>query len=342
MRMQRDFLLSVTLAAATATAALGQTATPSAPPAGSLAQGSASIPDFSGIWAHLTWPDVEPPLAGPGPVQNTSRRNGVSDVYQLVGDHSNPILKPQAAQVVKKAGDVALGGATYPTPSNQCWPGGVPFIFWNIGMQMIQRPGEITLLYSNDHEVRHVRMNQPHPARLTPSWYGDSVGHYEGDTLVIDTVGVKIGPFAMVDMYGTPHSEALHVVERYRLLDYEAAKEAEERGERGNFRLPGSDPGLHGTPATRARACSSNSRSRMKASSPHLGQPPSFTSARFLRSADGRNPSAPTTPMNTTQGRTARCRPRTSRISKDVPSSQKRAASVPSAGANKPKFDFCT
>jgi hypothetical protein len=67
-------------------------------------------------------------------------------------------------------------------------------------------------------------MNQPHPARVTPSWFGDSVGHYEGDALVIDTVGVKIGPFAMVDMYGTPHSPALHVVERCRLLDYEARR----------------------------------------------------------------------------------------------------------------------
>ena len=56
---------------------------------------------------------------------------------------------------------------------------------------------------------------------MAASWYGDSVGHYEGDTLVIDTVGIKIGPFAMVDMYGTPYSEALHVVERYQLLDYE-------------------------------------------------------------------------------------------------------------------------
>jgi hypothetical protein len=253
MRMQRDFLLSVTLAAATATAALGQTVGHSAGPADSTTRDAASVPDFSGIWAHMTWPDVEPPLAGPGPVRNTSRRNGVSDIYQLVGDHTNPILKPEAAQVVKKAGDVALGGATYPTPSNQCWPGGVPFIFWNIGMQMIQRPGEITLLYANDHEVRHVRMNQPHPARVTPSWYGDSVGHYEGDTLVIDTVGVKIGPFAMVDMYGTPHSEALHVVERYRLLAYEDAKEAEERGERGNFRLPGSDPGFAPDPGYKGK-----------------------------------------------------------------------------------------
>ena len=83
---------------------------------------------------------------------------------------------------------------------------------------------------------------------MTPSWYGDSVGHYEGDTLVVDTIGIKIGPFAMVDWFGTPHTEALHVVERYRLLDYEATIEAEERGEKENFRLPSSDAGLARNP----------------------------------------------------------------------------------------------
>jgi hypothetical protein len=72
-------------------------------------------------------------------------------------------------------------------------------------------------------------LNQSHPAQVTPSWYGDSVGHYEGDALVIDTVGIKVGPFAMVDWYGTPHTDALHVVERYRMLDYDAAKEGFER-----------------------------------------------------------------------------------------------------------------
>ncbi len=84
-----------------------------------------------------------------------------------------------------------------------------------------------------------MRLNQQHPAKVTPSWYGDSVGHYEGDTLVIDTVGVKSGPFAMVDMYGTPHSPALHVVERYRLLDYEVAKPSIVRNDKENFRVPG-------------------------------------------------------------------------------------------------------
>jgi len=98
-------------------------------------------------------------------------------------------------------------------------------------MQMLQQPHQITILYDYSYQVRHVRMNRPHPAQLTPSWYGDSVGHYEGDTLVIDTVGIKSArPFAMVDMYGTPYTDALHVVERYRLLDYESAKEHDVNG----------------------------------------------------------------------------------------------------------------
>jgi hypothetical protein len=90
-------------------------------------------------------------------------------------------------------------------------------------------------------------MNVPHRAPVTPSWYGDSVGHYEGDTLVFDTVGVKIGPFAMVDFYGTPYTQALHVVERYRLLDYEAAKEGLEdrRLPRGGRKEPVRWSALH-------------------------------------------------------------------------------------------------
>ena len=234
-----NLLLLVTLAAAAATPALGQNVAPAVGPAhASGTQGAASIPDFSGLWVHMTWPDFEPPLTGPGPVTNRSRRNGVSDAYELVGDYTNPILKPHAAEIVKKHGEISLTAVPYPTPSNQCWPGGVPFVLYNIGMQMLQQPDKITFLYSNDHEVRHVRMNQPHPANVTPSWYGDSVGHYEGDTLVIDTVGVKIGPFAMVDMYGTPYSAALHVVERYRLLDFEAASDGIERDARINQRYP--------------------------------------------------------------------------------------------------------
>jgi hypothetical protein len=79
-------------------------------------------------------------------------------------------------------------------------------------------------------------MNAQHPANVKPTYYGDSVGHYEGDTLVIDTIAIKPGPFAMVDWYGTPQTAALHVVERYRLIDYDVAKEAMERDTKENLR----------------------------------------------------------------------------------------------------------
>ena len=68
---------------------------------------------------------------------------------------------------------------------------------------------------------------------------GDSVGHYEGDTLVIDTVGIKIGPFTMADNFGTPQSSAMHVIERYRLVDYADAREGQIRGLQENFFVGG-------------------------------------------------------------------------------------------------------
>jgi len=190
---------------------------------------TSSIPDFSGVWAHPSG-GPEPPASGPGPVLNRARRDGKNDPYLSIGDYTNPILKPQAAEVVKKHGEISLAGFAYPRPSSHCWPSGVPYIFFQLGMQMLQQTDKITFLYLRDHEFRRVRLNQPHPARVTPSWYGDSVGHYEGDTLVIDTVGVKSDrPLAMLDMFATPYTQALHVVERYRLLDYEDAKEGLER-----------------------------------------------------------------------------------------------------------------
>lgn len=234
---RREFLLLVTLATAAATPALGQTLEPAVGPVSSGTQAT-PMPDFSGIWWHPSLPGFEPLASGPTSVANRSRKNGVSNYDQLVGDYTNPILQPWAAEVVKKHGEMSIAGVTYPNPANQCWPEPVPFIYKNFGLQMLQQPHQITLLYEQDHEVRHVRMNVSHPAQVTPSWYGDSVGHYEGDTLVIDTVGQKAGPFAMLDLYGTPYTQALHVVERYRLIDYDAAKEGLERDEKENWRIP--------------------------------------------------------------------------------------------------------
>jgi hypothetical protein len=220
---RRNFLLLVALAAAAATPVLGQAAAP-----------TASIPDFSGLWAHPWLPGFEPLASGPTSLTNRSRRNGVGNILQLVGDYTNPILKPEAAATVKKFGEMSQAYFGFHNPRNQCWPNGVPFILSSNGLQMFQQPDRITMIYATDHQVRRVRMNAQHPANVTPSWYGDSVGHYEGDTLVIDTVGMKAGPFAMVDWFGTPQSPALHVVERYRLLDYDAAKDGLERASKEN------------------------------------------------------------------------------------------------------------
>ena len=204
-----------------------------------------AVPEFTGVWRHPSLPGFEPPAKGPGPVTNTKRRtqDGASDWNMLVGDHTNPILKPEAAAAVKKYGEVSLSGVTPPTPAYHCWPQPVPYIFWSFNMQIVQQRDKVTLLYSNpDHEIRRVRMNSRHPAVVTPSWYGDSIGWYEGDTLVIDTIGVRTDrPYAMADAYGTPYTKSLHVVERYRLLDYDAAKEGLDRDAKENMRLPQGD-----------------------------------------------------------------------------------------------------
>ena len=247
--MNARFILPLAGMAALLTAAslpaLGQLYQPVAADRPTDPQVTALIPNFSGIWARLSFPGFEPPLEGPGPVTNRLRApNGGPNFYGLVGDYTNPILKPNAAEIVKRNAALESRGALAPNPRNQCWPGGVPFVFSNVGMQMIQQQNRITILYADDHEVRHVRLNEPHPVRVTPTWYGDSIGHYEGDTLVIDTVGVKIGPFATVDWYGTPFTKALRVVERYRLIDYEAAQEAEARGKRENIYVPQADQGF--------------------------------------------------------------------------------------------------
>ena len=239
---RRKFLLLAILTAVAAILGIRQTATP--------AVAAAPNPVFDGVWDHPGLPGFEPLASGPTSLVNLSRRErGVSNNMQLVGDYRNPILKPQTAETVKKFGEMSLAHFGYPTPRNQCWPGGVPFEFTNNGLMMLQKPDEILIIYRAGPQVRHIRMNSSHPAKTTPSWYGDSIGHYEGDTLIVDTVGVKIGPYAMVDWYGTPHSPALHVIERYRLLDFAASKDGLERNRKenfiGDFRVNPNDTGKH-------------------------------------------------------------------------------------------------
>ena len=251
MPLQRKFLFYVIVAASAAVPAIAQT-----PASVGVAAGTTqivSVPDFTGTWQHPVFPWFEPPASGPGPITNLSRwpqraiegqapsREGVSDYDQLVGDYKNPILQPWAAEIVKKFGAKSLAGITFPNPSNQCWPMPMPFTFKNFVVQVLQERDIVTLVYANpQHDVRRIRLNASHSKPLTPSWYGDSVGHYESDTLVVDTVGVKTDrPYPMQDLFGTPYTDKLHIVERYRLRDYDDVKDAIERNKKENWMFIG-------------------------------------------------------------------------------------------------------
>ena len=206
-----------------------------APASGQAAPGGAAVPDFSGIWAHPWLPGFEALSSGPTALVNLSRTpEGRSIQTQLVGDYKNPILKPEAAETVRKFGEQSKAYFGFHNPRNQCWPNGIPFLLSSNGLQIFDRGDHLTMIYRVDHQLRTVRMNASHPANVTPSYYGDSVGHYEGDALVIDTIGIKPGPYAMIDWFGTPQTPALHVVERYRLIDYDQAQESVKRANKDN------------------------------------------------------------------------------------------------------------
>jgi hypothetical protein len=197
------------------------------------------IPDFGGVWARSTF-GWEIPDSGPGALKNLQRRpSGISDAQMLVGDYTNPILKPPAAEIVRQHGEVSKSGNAFPDPSNQCVSMGTPYILRVNEMQMAQQKNKVTILYMQDHQFRTIRLNDTHPKNVTPTWHGDSIGHYEGDTLVVDTVGIKVGRVSMVDQYGTPHSEKLHVIERYRLVPDEVAKASSAKNDREYGRADG-------------------------------------------------------------------------------------------------------
>jgi hypothetical protein len=84
-------------------------------------------------------------------------------------------------------------------------------------LYFIQTPKEVRMIVQSNQQVRRVAMDVPHSATPKPTWYGESVGHYDGDTLVIDTIGLS--DRMVLDVYRVPHTEKLRVVERWRMVD---------------------------------------------------------------------------------------------------------------------------
>ena len=146
-----------------------------------------------------------PPASGAGPVrQDPARPYVTNDEFRVTGrqptqqlaDLSAPILKPWAREVVRKRNEIVLAGKPANTPQASCWPVGVPgFLLRPMtqAMYFIQTPKVVVMILSSKQEVRHIYLTDKHSPNVKPSWYGESIGHYEGSSLVVDTIGLPEG-----------------------------------------------------------------------------------------------------------------------------------------------------
>ena len=197
-----------------------------------------AVPEFGGRelgWIANFW-DFHldpPPGSGHGPmrtdpaypyvsqIQDGKQVRASNDKFQVaIVDTKDPILKPWAAQQIQETNDELLSG-TRKLPfraQSRCYPGGVPGqLLFLEPVFFIQRPNEVVMLWQRNTFVRRIRLGGAHPENVKPSWFGDSIGHYEnGDTLVVDTIGLSTKN-SHIDSFRTPHSDKLHVVERFTL-----------------------------------------------------------------------------------------------------------------------------
>src|SRR5215470_5720810 len=169
------------------------------------------------------------PASGAGPVQQDPARPYVTnDEFRVTGrqptqqlaDLSAPILQPWAREVVRKRNELVLAGKPAPLPHASCWPVGVPgFLLRPLtqAMYFVQTPKVVVMILSSKQEVRRIHLTDKHSPNVKPSWYGESIGRYEGDTLVVDTIGID--ERTLVDGFGTPHTKELHVIERFHLIE---------------------------------------------------------------------------------------------------------------------------
>ena len=206
-------------------------------------------PNRSVGWIALAGEFI-PPASGPGPVRQDPRFPRVTnEEYRATGrqptlamaDINNPILQPWVKEELRKRNEVVQSGKGGLSRNASCWPSGVPaFLLHPIHpIFIIQSPKMVVMVWQGNHVVRRIYMTDKHSANVKPSWYGESIGHYEGDTLVVDTVGLDKRSF--IDGFQTPHSDQMHVVERFRMVDGGKAIEISLRVE---------DPGAFTTPWT--------------------------------------------------------------------------------------------
>jgi len=168
-------------------------------------------PDLSGIWQAAAEPRG-PGLYGLGESANSKY---FRDILADFKPGEEP-LQPAAVEILRQHGQA--GGAEY--PSLHCLPDGVPHAdLLPEPFKIIQTPGEIVMLYEVETIFRQIFTDgRKHPADPSPTWLGYSVGTWDGDTLVVDTLGFN--DLSWLDARGHGHSEDMRVEERFHRRDF--------------------------------------------------------------------------------------------------------------------------
>ena len=193
-------ILGLAILMGCALTAPAQTKKPDAP---AKSASSTKIGDLSGVWMRDAPPATamqywiyelnleEPPMTAWGETQFKATKSSF-------GAHMYPL---------EETNDPVLRG---------CFPPGVPRVYMHpFPFQFIQTPNEVVMLFEVDSLRREIYTDgKPHDTALVPLWMGDSIGHWESDTLVVDTV--NFNDKTWLDRVGHPHSAALHVIERFR------------------------------------------------------------------------------------------------------------------------------
>jgi hypothetical protein len=165
-------------------------------------ESASSTPDISGLWTRLRDPSHSP-------------------INLDFGKSISP-MTPWAEARFKAANSVYRSSSPstdLSDPIFNCFPPGVPRIYMlNFPVQIVQISGQVLMLFEFDHFVRRIYTDgRPHDNSVGALWMGDSIGRWEGDTLVADTI--SFNDKTTLDREGYPHSDAMHLVERIRRVD---------------------------------------------------------------------------------------------------------------------------
>jgi len=171
---------------------------------------------------------LDPPAGMRGPIRQHPAHpfhgnlDGPGQVTPVIGNWEDPVLKPWAAAHMKMTNDEVLSGQrSLPfTAQSRCHPGGVPgqLLYPIEPMYFLQTPQQVWMIWQRDHMVRRIYLTERHSEIVKPSWFGESIGRFlENGELLVDTIGLQTKN-SYIDNFRTPHSEKLHVIERYKVL----------------------------------------------------------------------------------------------------------------------------